>query len=56
MRSPYRNPWKGSPWARSVPDAKAARYRRVMLSLAVASSGAIAAVIIAMAAGASQGL
>lgn len=56
MTLPYRNPWKGSPWSRPAADPKAAARRRMMLAVAVASSGAIAGVIIAMAASAGQGI
>ncbi len=47
--NPYGNPWKGSRWVKTVVDGKAAARGRVMLAVAVASSGAIASVVIAMA-------
>ncbi len=55
MTSPYRNPWQDNPWVRSVADPKVAARRRMMLSVTVASSGAIAVVVMAMVACAGQG-
>lgn len=55
MTSPYRNPWKGSPWQerrrapKSAPDNKAAARKRMALAMAVSSSGIIAMLLMAFA-------